>query len=91
MMGGQNVLVVPEVIQIAKDHGVSAAQVGLRWIVQQNIPLACASWRLDYMKEDLDLWSFRLTDDEMRTLSDVQRRRQQQVQEAAAAADDGTQ
>jgi diketogulonate reductase-like aldo/keto reductase len=65
-------MAVPEVISIAKDHGVSAAQVGLKWIVQQGLPLATAIWRLDYMNEDLDLWSWgNLTTAEMARLSAV--------------------
>lgn len=71
-MGGKSVLRVPEVQQIAQAHRVSPAQIGLKWIVQQGHPLACASWREDYMKEDLDLWSWgNLTEGEMNTLSAV--------------------
>jgi len=67
-----NVLQIPEVQQIAKAHKVSPAQVALKWIVQQGHPLACASWKKDYMKEDLDLWSWGdLTSQEMDTLLSV--------------------
>lgn len=70
--GGKNVMTVPEVIAIAKAHSVSAAQVGLKWIVQQGLPLTTAIWNRDYMTEDLDLWSWgNLTDVEMKTLSSV--------------------
>ena len=37
--GGSNVMTVPAVEQIAKSHRKSAAQIGLRWIVQQGLPL----------------------------------------------------
>ena len=51
-------------------HNVSAAQVALKWIVQQSRPVACASWREDYMLEDLDLWSWGdLTAAEMQELT----------------------
>jgi diketogulonate reductase-like aldo/keto reductase len=64
----------PEVVAIAKVHSVSAAQVGLKWIVQQGLPLTTAIWELDYMTEDLDLWSWgSLTAAEMKTLSAVAR------------------
>ena len=70
--GGRNVMTVPAVIDIAAKHHVSPAQVGLKWIVQQGLPLTTAVWRLDYMKQDLDLWSWgNLTSDEMRALSAV--------------------
>ena len=51
---------------------MSAAQVGLRWIVQQGLPLATAIWDLDYMNEDLDLWSWgNLTSAEMQRLDAI--------------------
>ena len=68
-----SVLTVPEVIAVAKSHHVQPAQVALKWIVQQGLPLTTASWREDYMVEDLDLWSWgNLTVKEMETLSAVQ-------------------
>ena len=67
-----DVLEYPEVNAIADAHGVSAAQVALKWIVQQQIPLATSVVDEDYMKEDLDLWSWgKLTDGEMATLSAI--------------------
>lgn len=46
--GGSNVMTVPAVQDIAKAHSKSAAQVGLRWIVQQGLPLTTAIWDLEY-------------------------------------------
>ena len=67
-----SVLAIPEVKAVAAAHGVSAAQVALRWIVQQKRPLATAVWRADFMREDLDLWSWgELSDAEMGALSAV--------------------
>jgi diketogulonate reductase-like aldo/keto reductase len=66
-----NVMTLPEVKSMAKVHGVSPAQIALKWIVQQGRPLACASWKKEYMQEDLDLWSFNLTESEMKTLTAV--------------------
>jgi diketogulonate reductase-like aldo/keto reductase len=72
MRGGKSVLIIPEVISIASAHKVSAAQVALKWITERGSPLACASWRSDYMDEDLDLWSWgNLTATEMRTLNKI--------------------
>ena len=66
-----SVLKIPLVQQIAKAHGVSAAQVGLKWVVQQGRPLATAVWRKDYMLEDIDLWSWGdLTPQEMKALTE---------------------
>ncbi|KAJ1448479.1 NADP-dependent oxidoreductase domain-containing protein [Pelagophyceae sp. CCMP2097] len=74
LAGGINVLTIPEVHAVAAAHGVSTAQVGLKWIVQQGIPLATSIWTLPYMEEDLDLWSWGdLADAEMKTLAAVYR------------------
>lgn len=67
-----SVMSIPQVQSIAATHNVSAAQVALKWIVQQKRPLATAVWRADYMVEDLDLWSWgELTGDEMDTLTAI--------------------
>merc|ERR1711935_876813 len=72
MRGGKNVMTIPLVQQVAATHNVSAAQIGLKWIVQQGLPLATAVWKLDYMNEDLDLWSWgNLSAKEMTQLSAV--------------------
>ena len=71
-----SVLTIPEVIDVAKNHNVSPAQVGLKWVAQQGLPMTTAVWRQDYMEEDMDLWSWgNLTDDEMKTLNSVAQQR----------------
>ena len=65
-----SVLTIPLVRQIAISHGVSSAQVALKWVVQQGRPLTTAVWRRDFMVADLDLWSWgNLTSREMSQLS----------------------
>jgi diketogulonate reductase-like aldo/keto reductase len=59
----------PTVMAVGKKHGVSAAQVALRWLVQQNITIVTAADELGYIKEDIDLFSFSLSPQEMRTLA----------------------
>ena len=56
---------------IAAAHGVSAAQVGLRWLVQQHIPVVTSATNVAYIAEDLDVFSFNLTGSEMVALSEV--------------------
>ena len=48
--GGENVMTRPDVLAIADSHGVSAAQIGLKWIVQKGFPLTTAVWDLKYMR-----------------------------------------
>ena len=66
---GVDVLGDADVLAIAAAHGVAAAQVALRWVVQQGIALATAATNPAYMVEDLDLFSFELSDAEMATLA----------------------
>ena len=67
-----SVMDIPVVQQISKMHNVSSAQIALKWIVQQGIPLATAVANEQYAREDLDLWSWGdLSADEMKKLADA--------------------
>ena len=44
-------------------------QVALRWLVQQNITVVTAANDAEYIREDIDLYSFKLTSAEMATLA----------------------
>ncbi len=64
-MGRTRVLKDPLVQELAQNHGVSAAQICLRYAVQrQIIPLPKAS-SMERMKQNQDLFSFELTQEEM--------------------------
>lgn len=58
---------------IADAHGVSAAQVILRWNLQRSIIVIPGSSNPEHIKENLDLFSFRLTDDEMQRITELNR------------------
>jgi len=63
-----------ETIQmIAKAHGVSAAQVILRWDLQRSIVVIPGSSNPDHIKENLDLFGFELTDEEMEQIGALDR------------------
>ena len=63
-----------ETIQaIAGAHGVSAAQVILRWDLQRGIVVIPGSSNPDHIRENLDLFGFELTEDEMRQISALDR------------------
>jgi len=60
----------PRLLQIARAHRKSAAQVALRWIVQQDVVLATSPGAVaSFAQADLELDSFALSSDEMATLS----------------------
>ena len=58
-----------DVQAIARRHNKSAAQVALRWVVQQGVPFVTAAMNPTFMVEDLDLFDFELGGDEMDTLA----------------------
>ena len=63
-----------ETIQmIASAHGVSAAQVILRWDLQRSIVVIPGSSNPDHIKENLDLFEFELTDEEMEQIGALDR------------------
>lgn len=56
--------------KIGKNHGnKSFAQVGLRWIVQNGGSFTTQSKNKDHFAEDLNIFDFELTDEEMKTLN----------------------
>ncbi len=58
---------------IAKTHGVSSAQVILRWNLQKGVIVIPGSSNPDHIKENLDLFGFELTDEEMEQINALDR------------------
>ena len=64
------VLQDPTVLKIARAHSASAAEVGMRWVLQLGHALVTASSEADYDIEDISgVWNITLTDSEMATLN----------------------
>ncbi len=59
--------------QIAKDHGVSSAQVILRWNLQKGVVVIPGSGNPDHIKENTDLYHFELTEEEMKQINSLDR------------------
>lgn len=70
-----------KVIEIAKAHNVSTYQVGLKWIVQHGWMTTFQSTSAEHQESDADLFSFTLSDDEMKQLDSMQKK----PEEAASA------
>ena len=58
-----------EVKDIAAKHGKSAAQVILRWGVQQGINIIPKSSKKERLAENLDIFGWSLTAEEMKVIS----------------------
>ena len=58
---------------IAEAHGVSAAQVILRWDLQRGIVVIPGSGNPEHIRENLDLFGFELTEAEMEQIGALDR------------------
>ena len=58
---------------IAKAHNVSCAQVILRWDIQRGIVVIPGSGNPEHIRENLDLFGFSLTEDEMNRINALDR------------------
>ena len=55
----------PVLINIGEKYGKMASQVGLRFLVQQGIPVIPKSVSIERMKENMDIFDFVLDDCDM--------------------------
>ncbi|WP_406470406.1 aldo/keto reductase [Streptomyces sp. NBC_01615] len=67
--GKNNLFTHPVLSGIADQHGRSVAQVVLRWLVQREVVAIPKSVRADRMKENIDVFDFELTDDQMTSIA----------------------
>lgn len=58
---------------IAKTHNVTSAQVILRWNLQRGIVVIPGSSNPDHIKENLDIFEFELTEEEMEQIAELDR------------------
>jgi 2,5-diketo-D-gluconate reductase B len=57
--------------RIGKAHGKTAAQVCLRWLVQQNVSAIPRTSRIERLSENIDVFDFALSDLEMQQVSSL--------------------
>jgi len=55
--------------RIGRDHGKTAAQVCLRWLVQQNVCAIPRTSRIERLSENIEIFDFALSDEEMGRIS----------------------
>ena len=65
----------PTILEIAKAHGKTAAQVILRWHIQEGFSVIPGASNPDYIKENIDIFDFTLTDDEMAEMRGLNKER----------------
>ena len=63
--GQNNLFSDPVLGEIGAAHGKSIAQVVLRWLIQRDVIVIAKSVRAERMRENIDVFDFELTDDDM--------------------------
>ena len=63
--GKQGTFTHPLLTEIGAKYGKSAAQVVLRWNTQRGVSVIPKSVHVERMEQNIDIWDFTLTDDEM--------------------------
>lgn len=63
--GKHGIFMHPVLTAIGKKYGKTAAQVSLRWNVQRGVVVIPKSTHRERMEQNIDIWDFALTDDDM--------------------------
>lgn len=67
---GRNNLFNNEIlINIGKKYNKTSAQVMLRWLIQRGIIIACKTTHIERMKENLNVFDFNLTENDMEEIN----------------------
>lgn len=67
--GKHGIFTNPILTQIGEKYSKSAAQVVLRWNVQRGVVVIPKSVHRSRMEQNFDIWDFKLTDEEMKSIS----------------------
>lgn len=71
--GRNNLFSDPTLSEIGATHGKSIAQIVLRWLFQRDVVVIQKSVRPERMRENIDIFDFKLTDDEMARIAALDR------------------
>lgn len=69
--GKHGIFTHPVLSEIGEKHGKSAAQVALRWNVQRGVVVIPKSTHKSRMEQNIDIWDFTLSDDEMAKIASL--------------------
>lgn len=67
--GKHGIFTDPELTKIGEKYGKSAAQVVLRWNAQRGVSIIPKSVHVERMEQNIDIWDFQLTDEEMEQIA----------------------
>ena len=69
--GGRYAFEDETLLSIGRSHGKTSGQVMLRWNVQRGVVVIPKSVHAERMRENMDIWDFSLTDEEMDRISSL--------------------
>jgi diketogulonate reductase-like aldo/keto reductase len=69
--GMDNLFENPILKEIADKHSKSTGQVILRWLVDRDIAAACRSVREERMKENIDIFDFELSKEDIEKIKEI--------------------
>ena len=67
--GKHGIFTDPELTAIGEKYGKTAAQVALRWNAQRGVSIIPKSVHVERMEQNIDIWDFTLTEEEMQTVA----------------------
>ena len=67
--GKHGIFTDPELTAIGEKYGKTAAQIALKWNAQRGVSIIPKSVHVERMEQNLDIWDFTLTEDEMKTIA----------------------
>lgn len=67
--GKHGIFTDPELTAIGEKYGKTAAQVALKWNAQRGVSIIPKSVHVERMEQNLDIWDFTLTEEEMKTIA----------------------
>lgn len=67
--GKHGIFTHPVLTEIGKKYDKTAAQVALRWNIQRGVVIIPKSTHIERMEENLNIWDFKLTDEEMSAIA----------------------
>ena len=68
--GKHGIFTDPELTEIGRKYGKSAAQIVLRWNAQRWVSIIPKSVHVERMEQNIDIWDFSLTEDEMKKIAE---------------------
>lgn len=74
-----NIFAHPVLIKIGEKYGKSAAQTALRWNIQRGVVVIPKSTHKDRIEQNMDIWDFSLTDEDMNEIAKLDLRKSEIV------------